>query len=83
MLYSNLWFISIATTEEAINFYNWLEGKMIRCNDTMEFAEWLSAHKAFPLEILLDGVHYAFKDRECAAMFLLGFEAAITLKQKI
>jgi len=76
---SNLWFIHIATANEHADFTNWLKGKLVRCNDSMEFQEWLAAYSAFPLEIYLDGVTYHFRTREEASFFLLGFEVAARL----
>jgi len=83
MEYSNLWFISIETIDDATDFTNWLEGKMVKCKDTMEFSDWLHAYKTFPLEILLDGTHYKFKDARSANIFHHGFEAAMRLRYKI
>lgn len=80
MAQSNLWFISMATMGDAVDFTNWLRGKRKMFNDTMEFRDWLEAYKAFPLEILLDGVHYTFKDRYAADLFLIGFEAALNMR---
>ena len=78
---SNLWFISIDTRDDATDFSNWLDGKRKIFNDTMEFKEWFDAYNAFPLEILLDGVHYVFKERDDARMFIIGFNAAIHLNK--
>ena len=80
MLNSNLWFISIATFGEAVDFTNWLRGKRKIFNDTMEFREWMESYKSFPLEIFMDGIHYRFKDRYTADIFLLGFEAALNIR---
>jgi len=79
---SNLWFISVATLNEAGDFSNWLHGKRKMFNDTMEFRDWMEAYEAFPLEIYFDGVVFALKDRKEALFFLLGFEAAINAIQR-
>lgn len=79
---SNMWFIVINTTEEVTDFSNWMQGKLRRFNDSMEFQEWLASYTAFPLEFYLDGIHYKFKDRNELAFFSYGFEAALKVKFK-
>ena len=79
---SNMWFVTINSVDEATDFSNWLRGKLKRFNDSMGFTEWLSSYKAFPLEMYFDGVHYIFKDRKEASLFLYGFEAALRAKFK-
>ena len=77
---SNLWFITINTVDDALDFSNWLRGKQKMFKDTQGFREWLDAFRSFPLEILLNEVHYNFKDRKSADLFLLGFDAALNIR---
>jgi hypothetical protein len=75
-----MWFISIATLTDASDFSNWLSGKRVECKDTMEFAEWMSAYTAFPLDFYLDGAVYRLNTREEASIFLIAWNAAMNLR---
>ena len=75
-----MWFVSIATMADALDFRNWLSGRRVECKDTMEFSEWLAAYNAFPLEFYLDGIVYRLKSREEASIFLIAWDAAWRLR---
>lgn len=75
-----MWFISISSLKDSSDFRHWLAGKRVECANSMQFAEWLTAYKAFPLEFYLDGVTYHFKTQEEVQLFQCGWEAAMRLR---
>lgn len=75
-----LWFISITTLKDAADFSNWLSGRRVECQDTMEFNEWLRAYNAFPLSFYLDGVVYSLATRQEANIWLNAWSAAMNLR---
>lgn len=76
---SQMWFVTINTLTDAKNFNNWLSGRRVECNDSMEFSEWLAARTAFPLEFYLDGVVFKLDSRKEAGIFLAAWNAGLNL----